>query len=187
MSRNLTTDMAAGVAASTVRPILLFEAVFGGTTVRYWTGVGDLSWNAATWQGIGTLIESSPVKETDGVKAQGITLKVKGVSSADVATALGEVANGTDGSIRLALLTEAGAIVADPKVIFRGRLDIAEIDDSNPEEPVINLDYANALIDLERPREWRFTDEHQQTLYPGDTGLRFVAGLQDAELVWGRR
>ena len=155
--------------------------------MNYWTGLGTLSWNAATWQGVGNLIDCSPVDETDDVKAQGITLKVKGVSSADVATALGEVANGTAGSIRLALLTEAGAIIADPKVIFRGRLDVAEIDDSNPDEPIINLSYENELIDLERPREWRYTDEHQQQLYPGDTGLKGIAALQNRELVWGRR
>ena len=86
-----------------------------------------------------------------------------------------------------ALLTEAGAIIADPKVIFRGRLDVAEIDDSNPDEPIINLSYENELIDLERPREWRYTDEHQQQLYPGDTGLKGIAALQNRELVWGRR
>lgn len=212
MSRNLSSAMVTAVAASTVQPLLLFEALFGSTTVRYWTGIGTLEWNSYSWQGVGTLIDCSPVEESDDVKAQGITLKVKGVSSADVAVALDEIAGGAAGSIRLGLLapddvlgdpatggvlgdpatglmvgSPGGGMIADPKIIFRGRLDVGEIDDSNPEEPIIVLSYENELIDLERPREWRFTDEAQTALHADDTALRWIAGLQDQELVWGRR
>lgn len=187
MSRDLTVAMAAAIADPNVRPLLLFEALYGDTTVRYWTGIGNLDWNSQTWQGVGTLIECSEVDETDDVKAQGITLKVRGVTAGDIEVALAELRGGKSGSIRLALLDDAGAIINAPKVMFRGRLDVAEIDDTDPETPVINLGYEHELVDLERPREWRFTHEHQQQLYPGDTGLRFIAGLQDKELLWGRR
>lgn len=187
MSRDLTVAMAAAVAASDVRPILLFEAVYTSGIVRFWTGLGDLSWNGYTWQGVGDLIGHTPVDETDEIKAQGISITVKGITAGDVATALSELAGGAAGSIRLALLDSSGAIIADPKIIFRGRLDQPEIDDSDPENPVINLSYEHELIDLERPREWRYTDQHQQQLYPGDTGLSRIAQLQDRELIWGRR
>lgn len=78
-------------------------------------------------------------------------------------------------------------VIDAPKIIFKGRLDVGEIDDSNPLEPVINLNYENELVDLERPREWRYTDQHQKQLSPGDRGLEYVAGLQDKQIVWGRR
>lgn len=187
MSRDLTVAMAAAIAAADTRPILLLEAVFTSGTVRHWTGLGDLSWNGYTWTGLGDLIGHTPVDETDELKAQGITITVKGISAGDVSTALQELRNGAAGSIRLALLDSSGAIIADPKIIFRGRLDLGEIDDSNPDQPVITLGYEHELIDLERPREWRYTDQHQQQLYPGDTGLSRIADLQDRELVWGRR
>ena len=139
------------------------------------------------WRGVGTLIELAPFDETVDLRATGISIRTKAVGSEDVAAALADLANGKTGFIRLALLDAAGAIIPDPRVIFRGRLDTAEIDDSNPEEPVINLQYEGELVDLERLREWRFTAEHQQLLYPGDTGLRYVAGLQDQDIMWGRR
>lgn len=187
MSRNLTVAMAAAVAASTVRPILLYEATFNNSTGYYWTGFGTLAWNGHDWLGVGTMIEISAVEETADIKASGITIKAKAVSEADVAIALTELANGKAGSIRLALLDDSGNIIADPKIVFRGRLDLGEIDDSNPAEPLVSLQYEHELIDLERAREWRYTDEHQRQLFSGDTGLRYVAALQDAEIVWGRR
>lgn len=80
-----------------------------------------------------------------------------------------------------------GGIIADPKIIFRGRLDVGGIDDQNPEEPTLFINYENELIDLERAQEWRFTDQHQKQLYPSDRAFEFVAGLVDAEVIWGRR
>jgi hypothetical protein len=55
MSRNLTAGMITEVQAENVRPILLFEGVMESGTVYYWTGYGNLSWNAQTWVGTGTL------------------------------------------------------------------------------------------------------------------------------------
>lgn len=40
------------------------------------------------------------------------------------------------------------------------------------------------LIDLKRPRTRRYTDQEQRALYSGDTGLRFIAGLQDKKITW---
>lgn len=187
MSRNLTAGMVTEVQADNVRPILLFEGVMESGTVYYWTGYGNLSWNAQTWVGTGSLIEVSNVDETDDIKAQGTGVRVKGVDPTMVSLALQSVASGKAGIIRLALLNSSGAIIADPKILFKGRLDGAEIDDSNYEDPFINLQYEHELVDLERPREWRYTDEHQRKLYPGDTGLRYMTSLQDKVLYWGRR
>ena len=98
---------------------------------------------------------------------------------------LQSLANGNAAIIRLALLDSSNAVISTPKIVFRGRLDGAEIDDSNVESPVINLAYENELVDLERPREWRWTDEHQKKLYPGDRGLEHIAALQDAQVPFG--
>lgn len=187
MSRDLTTAMSDAVAASTVRPILMFEATFSDATGYYWTGDGNLSWNGHTWKGVGDLIAFTPAEETDDVQGAGITISAKAIQSSDVALALSELANGQGGSIRLGLLDESGALIADPKIVFRGRLDVGEIDDGDPENPLVNLRYEHELVDLERAREWRYTHAHQQELYPEDTGLGRVASLQDVDVIWGRR
>jgi len=185
MSRNLTTGMANGISASTVRPILLFEAEFS-ETAYIWSGLGTLSWNGHDWLGFGSLISVSAIEETDSIEARGITIRVAGAPADQIDIALTELRASKSGIIRLALDDGAGNIVSTPKIIFRGRLDIGVIDDGDPKSPIIELQYESELIDLERAREWRYTDEHQKLLHDGDRSLRHVASLADKVIYWGR-
>ena len=49
----------------------------------------------------------------------------------------------------------------------------------------IELDIENRLVDWERPKISRFTNEEQQNLYSGDKGLEFVDSVAEKELFWG--
>ena len=49
----------------------------------------------------------------------------------------------------------------------------------------LKLDIENRLIDWERPRISRFTNEEQQNLFSGDKGLEFVDSVAEKELFWG--
>lgn len=188
MSRDITAGMAAEIVKAVVTPILLFEAVLAdGSTVRYWTGIGNLTWNSQTWVGTGALIGLGPVDETDDVQAQSASVTVNGVPSSMVSMFAQSLGNGKQGIVRLGMLNSSNAVIADPKIIFRGRLDGAVIDEKNVEAPVATLTYEHELADLKRTREWRYTSSHQQKLYPGDLGLDHIAGLQDAEIPFGDR
>lgn len=187
MSRDLTAGMTSALTATTVRPALLFEGQFVATTVRYWTGIGTLAWDGHNWLGIGDLIEVAAVDESDDLAANGVAIKLSGATSDAIEEAFDDMRNGTTGIIRLALLDDTGSVIADPAVLFRGRLDVPEIDDSDPGKPLITISYESELIDLERPRLRQFTNQDQMALYPGDTGLRYVAALQDYEVKFGMR
>lgn len=185
MSRDLTVAMADGLGAPTVAPVLLFELEF--STVQYlWTGVGVLPWNGHDYLGLGKFIELSPVEETDKIEARGFSIKLSGARPEDIALALTELQTRKPGLVRFGLMDGAGALVASPKVWSRGRLDIGEVDDSDTANPLIVLQYENELIDLERPREWRYTDEHQKLLHNGDASLRYIASYADKVIYWGR-
>lgn len=185
MTRSITSGMQTAIAAPSVRPFLLFKAEFSSGWVRFWTGVGPLDWDGQTWQGSGNLISISVAEESEALQANGLAVTVSGVTSTLLGSTLTELRAGKSGYVYLGLFDDNGAIIADPKIIFRGRLDIGQIDDSDTSAPLIKLQYENELIDLERPREWRYTDEHQKLLYPGDTGLRYVESLQDKVVKWG--
>lgn len=188
MSRNLSVGMAAEVIKAVVRPALLFDATLAdGSLVYYWTGIGDLSWNAHNYVGTGYLIGLSPVDESDDVKAQSVSVLVNGVPSSMVSLFLASLGNGKQGIVRLAMLDSSNAIIADPKIMFRGRLDGAQIDEKNINAPVGTLTYEHELVDLERPREWRYTDEAQKKLYSGDRGLERIAALQDIQIPFGNK
>lgn len=75
-------------------------------------------------------------------------------------------------------------IIADPYLIRSGRMDYVTVS-ADGQNTVITAQYEGRLIDLERARERRYTDEDQQYEYSGDGGFRFVSALQDKQLVWG--
>lgn len=181
---DLSGAMVAQVVAPELRPILLFEGEFDTGIVRFWTGYGELTWNEDVWYGSGAIISVSPIQQTNDIRASGATVTLSAISLETIALALVEAKQGKRGTVWLAVLNEAGEIVADPVILFRGKLDVPEIEDTG-EDCKLNIAYESRLIDFERSRERRYTPEDQAIDYPGDKGFDEVARLQDLKIVWG--
>ena len=184
MSRNLTAGVITELNAAEVQPFLLFQGEFNSGTIRAWSGIGNLSWNSQTWTGTGTLLTISAVQENSDTSANGITASLSGIPASLISLALSECSQGDLGYVYLGFIKN-NAIVSDPVLLFEGRLDIPAIEE-NGETAVVSISYESRLIDLDRPRESRYTNEDQQRAFPGDLGMEFVADLQDKNLVWGR-
>lgn len=181
--RDLTAGMEAEVQKDTVYPILLLEGEFTTGTARFWTGLGELSWNGQTWQGLGDLVAISNIDETVEVAAKGFAVSISGQNASNISLALQSCRQGAAGRFWLGLLDAAGAVIADPYLVREGRLDVPAMSD-NGESATITISYEDRLIDLERPREFRWTTESQRLFYPNDLGFEFVPSLQDAVDVW---
>jgi hypothetical protein len=186
MSRNLTTAMKTALAGVVVRPVLLVQQEFRGTTINIWTGLGPLVWDGKTWLGVGDLLAVSELEENSDVSAKGMTISLKGVKSSDISLALAGMARNKPGKIWLALLDASGSVIANPKIMFSGKLDTCTVEDG-ADTCTISIALESELIDLERPREVRLTDQEQQKRFPGDRGLENIAALQDANIPWGAR
>jgi hypothetical protein len=76
--------------------------------------------------------------------------------------------------------------VADVIEVFGGFMDVMTIEDSG-ETSTISLTVESKLVQLERAKELRYTNESHRALFPSDTFFSFVADLQDKEVVWGRK
>jgi hypothetical protein len=185
VSRNLTPGFAAALAERNLRPVILFEGEFASGTVRLWSGLGDIVWAGKTWSGAGSLLGLGSIDETSDVVAGGTSVSLSGVPAALVQLAIAEARQGMPGRVWLGLLTPEGQIIADPVLAFAGRLDVPEITDDG-ETCRITISYESRLIDLNRPRSWRYTHESQQALHPGDLGFEYVTAIQDREITWGR-
>lgn len=188
MSRTLTGPVSTAVAASTVRLAYLVELAFDSGPVRVWTGTGTYDWTATgrTFTGAGTLLEVSPVEESQRVEANGIDITLSGISSTILGYALAENYRNRRARVWLALFDpDTSALIADPVSVFAGRMDTMQITDAG-ETAQVRIACESRLIDLQRARERRFTHEDQQDLYPGDLGLEYVAGLQEREIAWGK-
>lgn len=184
MSRSLTAAVQTAAAAAEVRPAFFVFLNLDSGPIRVWSGCGDYTLGGNVFTGVGNLGEISPVEESTRVSARGIELSLSGISSSHVTIALSENYRGRSVTVWLAFFDAAGALIADEVQVFAGIIDTMTLND-NGDSSVLTLTAESRLIDLERPRETRYTDEEQQRLFPGDLGLQYVAGLQKKTLNWG--
>ena len=185
MADRLTGAAAAEPYKSVVRPALLVELQFASGPVRAWSGVGPLTWNGVSWAGVGLLGRVSTVEETLELKAAGASFQLSGIPSELLTPVVSEPIQSRAALLWLAFFDEDWAVVPDPVLLFRGRMDTVEIADGGS-IATITLFAESRLRDLERARVRRYTDADQQAEVPGDLGLAFVASLQEVNILWGR-
>lgn len=183
MGRDLTVAMQSAVAQGTVRPVLFYEGEFSAGTVRLWTGVGTVTWNGESWLGAGELLDVSPIEVSGDVRASGMSVSLSGMPGSLISVVLAQAQQGLAGRVYVGLMDSAGAVIADPHLAFSGRLDVPIIDDAG-DRCTITISYEGRLIDLQRARERRYTDEDQRIEFPHDRGFEFIPSLQDAAIVW---
>lgn len=189
------------------------EITYNGQTIQseplyLWTGLGDLVVDGKTYIGSGAMLHISEVTETSDIRAAGASVTLTGLSSDILALALSQPYQGRICSIKFGILNankeillkedafnillETGASidvsVGDPNALitlFVGYMDQMMIEES-AETCTIQMNIESKLIDLSRPRIFRYTSENQKALYPNDLAFDFIPDLQDAPLVWGR-
>lgn len=181
MTRNVDADILNALAQNEVEPILAVEMLFDSGAVRIWLGIGEITINGNVFTGAGLLMNFTNIEETGDIQASSVTLNLNGIPASIMALALAEPYQG-----RLCRIY-FGSLRPTPKAVevFSGFMDQMTIDES-PDTVNITLTVENELVDLERPRVRRFTNNDQQSRYPGDLGLEFIEDLQDKEIFWGR-
>jgi hypothetical protein len=184
MARGITSGLNTEVTASELEPIFLIDLEFDSGTLYFWTGVTPLTWDGNEYIGGGNLIGISPIAETSEIRAVGVNLTMSGLPASLISIALTEAYQGQPVKIRFGALS-GGSVVADPYLIFDGRMDVMTIDDTG-ETAHISLSAESRLIDLDRPRVRRYTPEDQKAEHPNDTGLDYVPVIPDVALQWGR-
>ena len=187
MARNLHADFITEVQTDEIHPIMLCKINTSGGDVRVWTGNGTLTYDSEDYIGTGTLAGLSQVSELTDLSAAGITFSLSGIPSDLISTALGQVQHGRLCQVWMALLnTSTGAIINEPYELFAGFSDVTVITEQ-AESSTISIQAENRLVDLERPRIRRYTDEDQKsdTANAADIGFEFVPGLQDKIIKFG--
>lgn len=222
MSRTLSGGVEVNLEDDVIYPFFAVELIFDagqftaadGTEhdriLRFWTGLGDLTYEDQVYYGTANLLNVSAIEETVEMSARGATLTLNGVPSEVVSLALQEQYQGRPCNIYFGLFQkgrlerevstdEAKAYITmqdgsfillegqrtSLTEVFTGYMDQMNIMEG-AETSSIELKVENKLIDLERPRVGRFTSEYQKSIYPSDKGFDFVESMQDLQLVWGR-
>ena len=208
MSREIGTGIATALEATEVQPFFGVQLYLDSGNLFFWTGLGDLTVGGITYVGTGQFLKISEMEETAEIAARGATITLSGIPSELISLALSEPYQGRICKImfgaidanRIYLLQEDGSYVlredggridittgeVTPVVeLFTGYIDQMIIDEG-PETATIAISIESRLIDLERARTLRFTDQSQKSRFPNDRGLEFVEDLQDKQFNWGR-
>jgi hypothetical protein len=208
MSRDIPVGFSDAVEAPTVDVFFAIELFFDTSTLRFWSGLGEVILDGETYVGSGQMIQISSVDETLDVSAKGATLTLSGLPSDLLSLAIQEPYQGRKCKIYFGIrdnkaqflqqedddyiLTETGAYIDTSVIpvsvmaeIFTGYIDQMNIDEG-AESSSIAVYVESRLIDLQRPRERRYTSESQKSRFPNDRGFEFVEDLQAKKFQWGR-
>ncbi|MBO89532.1 MAG: hypothetical protein CMP14_08420 [Rickettsiales bacterium] len=208
MSRSLSDGIVATLSADAIHPFFATRLFFDTQTLNFWTGLGELTVDGVTYTGTGQLLQISQLSETAEISAKGATLTLSGLPSNLISLALTEPYQGRVCEIYFGaidanknyLVDEAGNYIlqedgspidlstGDPNeivLVFSGYMDQMNIEEG-PDTSTIGVSVESKLIDLERPRVFRYTDASQKSRFPDDKGFEYVEDLQDKRFNWGR-
>lgn len=196
MPRTLTSDMQTALTSAAVRIGILACLQFSNETLYLWSGLGPLTWNSMTFQGVGTLGKVEGISEDTNVEARGVQISLSGVPSSMIGEALDNVRLMQPVQLWLVCFDLAGAVISTPVVSFAGLMDKSSIDDDG-NTCTITINAENTLADLNRPVPRHYTQADQQldlalTLaslgLPSttvDTGFSHVNNIQELTVFWG--
>lgn len=162
---------------------LLAEIEHPDGAARFWTGIGPLSWNGYTWTGSGTLGSVAPIRHTSDLAIQEINFGLAGVDPAIVATLDDNVRN-LAGLVWLACVGPGNSVIRDPFQIVDAVLDYQSFSASEEGTVAISITARTGFYTLERALDEAWTTEEQKLLYPTDSGLDLISGLQNQTIQW---
>lgn len=211
-TRGLPNEITTYLDQPTLEVFFAVDLLFDSPNeLRFWTGVGDLSFGGETYTGSGNLMQISELQESSDIAARGATLTLSGIPTELIGLALDETYQGRIAKIKFGvfgrgvsdnsflLINDTDSLLingsgdkleidyADTLEMFDmfiGRMDQMTINEAG-DTCTIALTVESKLIDLERPRNRRYTDQNQQSRFSGDLAFEFVTRLQAEELEWG--
>jgi hypothetical protein len=164
-------------------PFAMVKIELPTATVRFFTGVGELTWDSQTWTGAGDLGFIGPLESSTELRAGRVEIGLSGLDASVKADALNELARGANVYIYLGFFdTATDAIVADPWLAFFGKVDQPSVTEkSDGIEIVVScLDGVGAAL---RRTEHRRNSADQEGIFSGDEVFEFVADTKPAN--WG--
>ena len=183
MARSLTAGVLAELDKRVRNLAFLVKAEFDSETVRFWTGLGDLTFDSEVYTGAGNALGVSEIRETAAVQAVGVRVLLNGLDPAILSTLLTEPVQGRPITIWMAFLDSSDALITDPFVAFSGFMDVPTIED-NATTLNASTTAESDLVVLEKAPFLKWTHEQQQIAFPGDRGFEFINAIQEKELVF---
>ena len=184
MSRSLTSGAETASLAGHVRPVILVELDASSGMARFSTGDRTVVYAGNSFLGAGNLGKIAPFGEPTDLSVEGVAIELSGLPNNYIDMAMAENVQGRAARLWLGFFDDAYALITDPVLIFRGRMDTMDIKLGETATVVVRVE--NRLADWDRPRVRRYTHADQTARFPNDKGLEFVSQTVEREILWGR-
>jgi hypothetical protein len=184
MTRDISGTNITASSADLVRPVYFVDLDYDSGPVRTHNGTGTITWGGNDFLGVGDFGGVSDIEEDSELSISKITLTLSGIDPNNISIALSEKYQGRAGKIYKGYLDENHQLIADPLLIFSGRMDIQEIE--LDKQAIIKVSIINRLADWDKTRERRYNNDDQQAEYSGDKGMEFVARSVEKQIFWGK-
>ena len=148
--RDLTNDVKTALAASSIKTAILVELGFS-SQINIWTGYTYLTHNSITYEPSAKIIQIDGIGERSDISSVSSTITLTGVNPELNYKLLTENWQNREAVVRLALFDTNDAVIADPIILSRGRMDNA-VFSANGDGCTVSFTIESQLVDLETAR-----------------------------------
>ena len=187
MTRNLTSAVKTELATNDIRPVHLITLGFGtpvNITDCSFSITSSVSGSSVTYNASDFILGiSNHTEETDITKST-INLNLSGADTTFISTVLNENVVNDNVDIYRAFLDSSNAIIADPFLLYKGKIESFEIEESDTSS-IVSLSIVSHWADFEKKNGRKTNNTSQQRFFSGDVGMDFASQtVQDIK--WGR-
>jgi hypothetical protein len=166
-------------------PVYFVELRYDSGTIRAHSAIGTINWGGNDWLGVGQFGQISEVLNQSDLEVSSLKLTLSGVPNDQISVALNEHYQNRKCLIYLGFLDDEDQLVDTPALIWTGLMESQDITLSDASSE-IQLKVVNELARWDKPKELRFNDATQRSLFPDDRFFEFVAETVEKRIFWGQ-
>jgi len=184
MSRGIHADVITELAKDSFNMAHLVTIDFS-TSVNLTDYRHDLVDGSVTYQASSYLLGMGDVSESTEAQIGSINIELSGVGPSYISILLTENYIDRKVTIKRVLLDDSGVIIGNSFVIYEGRIDGFNIEDSG-NDSVVRVAVASHWADFARINGRRTNNNSQQAVFDGDLGMEFASEIIK-DIKWGRK
>ena len=187
MTRNLTSAVKTELATNDIRPVHLITLGFAtpvNITDCSFSLTSSVSGSSVTYSASDFILGiTNHTEETDITKSS-VSINLSGADQTFISTVLNENVVNDSVDIFRGFLDDSNALIADPFLLYRGKIDSFDIAETDKDSQV-NLSIVSNWADFEKKNGRKTNYTSQQRFFTGDVGMDFASQtVQDIK--WGR-
>jgi len=183
MTRGLTTAVNNELATDALNPVTLVY-INVGSGLRFTDHYKDLTYDSNTYTASSLFLKVSEVSESSEVEITNIALEFTGADQSIISLFLSSEYMDRDVEIYKGFLDTTQTLIADPFLLFKGRVESFNIDESL-ESSDVKVIATSHWSDFDKIKGRKTNTGSQQLYFTGDLGFDYASQtVQDIK--WGR-